>query len=66
MAPTYVDDNFGVWDDTDDPDVVEFYKQVQRESVEKECERCGRVVMLRPDYGICNSCADAIENGMDY
>jgi hypothetical protein len=31
--PTYYDDNFGHWEDVDDPDVQEFYYQVQRESV---------------------------------
>ena len=64
--PHYYDDNFGHWHDMDDPDMVEFYHQVQRESVLKTCERCGRQVRLRPDYAICNSCADAIEHGMDW
>lgn len=56
--PSFYDDNFGFWEDMDDPDMQEFYRQVQRESVEKICERCGRKVRLRPDYAICNSCAD--------
>ncbi len=59
----YYDDNFGFWDDMDDPDMVRFYKQVQRESIEKECRDCGRLVRLRPDYSICNSCADRRERG---
>lgn len=63
---TYYDDNFGHWEDMDDPDMRDFYDQVQRESVWKECEKCGREVKLRPGYAICNSCADAIERGMDY
>ena len=63
---TYVDDNFGTWDDMDDPDTVEFYHQVQQESVSKTCEGCRRKVRLRPDYGYCNSCADRIERGMDF
>jgi len=63
--PTYCDDNFGVWEDMDDPDMVEFYHQVQRESVVKTCQRCGNRVKLRPDYAICGSCADALERGMD-
>jgi hypothetical protein len=63
--PTYYDDNFGHWEDMDDPDMVEFYHKVQRESVEKKCEACGRLVRLRPDYSICNSCADKLERGMD-
>ena len=63
---TYYDDNFGHWEDMDDPDMQEFYHRVQRESVWKTCKRCERRVKLRPDYGICNSCADAMERGMDY
>lgn len=59
--PTFFDDNFGHWDDMDDPDNVDFYFQVQKESVEKECAECGRMVRLRPQYSICNSCADRIE-----
>lgn len=42
----FYDDNFGEWDDMDDPDAVEFYQQVQAESVEKECAICGRTVRL--------------------
>lgn len=63
----YYDDNFGWWDDErmEDPDAVEFYMQVQRESVEKECECCGRTVRLRPDYTICNHCAEILERGGD-
>jgi uncharacterized OB-fold protein len=59
----YYDDNFGHWDDMDDPEMVEFYNQVQDESVEKECSDCGRMVMLRPDYCRCNRCADLMERG---
>jgi len=66
MPRTYVDDNFGVWDNMDDPDHREFYHQVQRESVRKKCQGCGRMVRLRPSYGICNSCAERAERGGDY
>ena len=45
--PTYYDDNFGHWDEMDDPDMVDFYRQVQRESIMKECVICGRTVKLR-------------------
>ena len=55
---SYYDDNFGHWEDMDDPDMVDFYHQVQKESVKKTCEQCGRTVMLRPDYAICGNCAD--------
>jgi hypothetical protein len=58
---SYHDDNYGYWEDMDDPDMVDFYHQVQRESVEKECQSCGRRVRLRPDYAICSSCADRAE-----
>jgi rRNA maturation endonuclease Nob1 len=64
MPRTYHDDNFGCYDIQDEDD-VEFYKQVQRESVWKKCQGCGRKVKLRPDYGICNSCAERLERGQD-
>lgn len=60
----YYDDNFGCWDIQDEED-LEFYFQVQEESIEKICDGCGRKVRLRPDYGYCNSCADKIERGWD-
>ena len=63
--PTYYDDNFGHYEIESDED-VEFYHRVQRESVWKKCDRCGREVKLRRDYSICNSCADAVESGMDW
>lgn len=61
----YFDDNFGHWDNMDDPDMREFYDQVQRESVTKKCKGCGRKVKIRREYAYCNSCADKIERGMD-
>jgi hypothetical protein len=61
----YYDENFGHWDDMDDPDMVDFYHQVQAESVEKKCQGCDRTVRIRPDYAYCNSCADKIERGWD-
>lgn len=67
----FYDDNFGHWDmgsdgDSDAGERIAFYHKVQRESVMKKCEQCGRMVRLRPDYAICGRCADAIERGMDY
>ncbi len=62
---SYYDDNFGHWDDMDDPDRQEFYQQVQKESVWKKCQSCRRRVKLRPSYGICNSCAEKQERGWD-
>ena len=63
--PSYYDDNFGFWEDMDDPEMQEFYKQVQRENVRKKCRGCGRMVNIRPDYAYCNACAEKIERGMD-
>ena len=62
---SYYDDNYGWYDGTEDPEVVEWYHRVQEESVKKKCEGCGRIVRLRPNYRICNSCADKRERGMD-
>jgi hypothetical protein len=64
--PTYYDDNFGHWEGMDDPDMQDFYHKVQRESVRKKCQGCGRIVKIRPDYAYCNSCADKIEKGCDF
>jgi hypothetical protein len=61
---SYYDDNFGFYEIDSDED-VEFYRQVQRESVSKKCAGCGRKVRIRPDYAYCNSCADKIERGAD-
>jgi hypothetical protein len=62
----YYDDNYGHWTDMDDPDMREFYKQTQRESVWKKCQGCGRRVKIKRDYAYCNSCADKREKGMDF
>ena len=63
--PTYYDDNFGHWEDMDEPDVREYYFRVQAESVEKTCKGCGNTVRLMPSYGFCNTCADKRERGFD-
>lgn len=60
----YYDDNFGEYDMEDEHD-LEFYHQVQKESVWKKCDRCGRRVKLRPQYAICDSCATKLEQGLD-
>lgn len=62
---SYFDDNFGQWDGMDDPDMVEFYHQVQKKSVEKICRGCGRKVRILPQYDICDGCATRLENGLD-
>ena len=63
-ANTYVDHNYGVYTIDDESD-IEFYHQVQKESVLKTCRGCGAQVRLRPDYVICNNCADKAEMGWD-
>ena len=62
--PTYYDDNFGHWEIESQED-LDFYRQVQKENVEKECQGCGRIVKIRPDYAYCNNCADKLERGGD-
>jgi len=66
VGKTYVDDNFGVWSDMDDPEMIAFYHKTQRESVRKKCQGCGRMVKIRRDYAICNACADRRERGGDW
>jgi hypothetical protein len=62
--PSYYDDNYG-WYEIQSEEDIEFYHQVQRESVLKRCSSCKRKVKLRPEYIICNSCADKLERGWD-
>jgi hypothetical protein len=62
---TYYDDNFGFWEDMDDPDNQEFYRRTQKTNVRKKCKGCNRIVRIQPQYAYCNSCADKIEKGMD-
>jgi len=61
---TYYDDNYGHYE-IEDQDDVDFYHQVQRESVYKTCSGCNRRVKIKPDYAYCNSCATKIEQGYD-
>ena len=65
VMTNYYDDNFGCWDGMDDPDTMDFYNQVQNESVEKTCSICGFTALLRPHYDKCDSCCTKIENGWD-
>ena len=61
---SYYDDNFG-WYNIEDEDDVSFYHKMQAESVLKICNGCGRTVKLRRQYGYCNSCANAMDLGLD-
>ena len=63
---TYYDDNFGTWDNMDEPEMVDFYHQCQKSNVTKVCKQCERTVRIQPQYAICNSCADDIESGYDF
>jgi len=60
----FVDDNYGTWD-MDEDGSEEFYFHTQKTNVEKECEGCGRLVKIQPQYGYCNSCAERLERGLD-
>jgi hypothetical protein len=64
-AQPHYDDNFGHWEMEDSED-IDFYNQVQKESVEKECKGCGETVRIRPQYAYCNRCADLMEQGYDF
>ena len=64
MGRIYCDDNFGCRELETEED-VEWYHQVQSESVWKKCDRCGRRVKLRKSYGTCNNCMEMLERGLD-
>lgn len=61
----FVDENFGAWEGMDDPDMQEFYEDVQRNSRYKNCVICGRAVRIMPQYDKCDSCCRKIEHGYD-
>ena len=61
---TYIDDNFGTYNIESEED-IDWYHQVQSESVWKICKACTRRVKLRPDYEICNFCVEIWERGGD-
>lgn len=61
----YYDDNFGHWEDMDEPENREFYHWTQKHSVRKKCVICGRWFKLLPQYDKCNSCTERIERGYD-
>jgi hypothetical protein len=57
---TYYDDNFGHYNIESEED-IEFYHEVQKNSVRTICRQCGGVFMLKRGYNLCNGCADANE-----
>jgi hypothetical protein len=56
------EDNFGFWD-IDGPEEQAFFEHVQRQSVQKTCDRCKRCVRLMPPKTLCASCVTALECG---
>ena len=61
MAAVY-EDNFGFWD-IDGQEEQAFFEDVQRQSVQKICDRCERRVQLMPSKTLCASCLTALECG---
>lgn len=62
--PMY-DDNFGFYDDPDDPDTRRFFEETQHNSVLKKCDGCGKTKTLLRHYRYCNSCMTRLERGED-
>ena len=60
---SYYDDNFGHWDEMENPEMRKFYRSVQDKSVYKICVDCGKRVKILPYYECCDSCANQRENG---
>ncbi len=58
------DYNFGAYE-IRDPEDLEFFREVQAQSVEKKCEGCGRKVSILPEHAYCNRCANLIEQRFD-
>ena len=63
---SYYDQNYGHWENMEEPGMVEFYHQVQKNSVLKQCSICGDMVKIQPHYDKCNDCCDKIESGWSY
>jgi hypothetical protein len=56
------EDNFGFWD-IDGPEEQAFFEYVQRQSIQKTCDRCKRRIRLMPPKTLCASCVTALECG---
>ena len=63
---SYYDDNYGHWEDMNDPEMRAFYDKVQGTNIRKKCVGCGRMVNIQKHYDVCNSCATIRESGGDY
>jgi hypothetical protein len=62
MATTIYEHNFGFWE-IDGQVEQAFFEYIQRQSVEKTCDRCERRVRLMPPKTLCASCVSALECG---
>jgi hypothetical protein len=62
MATTVYEHNFGFWE-IDGQVEQAFFEYVQRQSVQKTCDRCDRRVRLMPSKTLCASCVAALEFG---
>ena len=60
---SHYDDNYGWYEGMDAPVMQSLARQVAKESVWKVCRQCKNRVKLRPDYDLCNSCAENMERG---
>jgi hypothetical protein len=60
--PAVYDDNFGFWE-VDGQEEQAFFEHVQRQSVQRTCDRCDRTVRLIPSKTLCASCVAALECG---
>jgi hypothetical protein len=62
MATTIYEHNFGFWE-IDGPVEQAFFEYIQRQSVQKTCDRCERRVRLMPPKTLCAICVGALECG---
>ena len=62
MATTIYEHNFGFWE-IDGQVEQAFFEYIQRQSVQKTCDRCARRVRLMPPKTLCASCVSALECG---
>lgn len=62
MASTVYEHNFGFWE-IDGQVEQAFFEYVQRQSVQRTCDRCERRVRLMPPKTLCASCVTALEFG---
>jgi hypothetical protein len=62
MATTVYEHNFGFWE-IDGQVEQAFFEYVERQSVQRTCDRCERTVRLMPPKTLCASCVTALEFG---